>query len=40
MASLEDWARSRGAARMKLLADRSNFSAMVFYDKIGWYSPN
>jgi len=36
MASLEDWARSRGATRMQLLADRSNFSALDFYDKIGW----
>ena len=37
MASLEDCARSRGAAHMKLLAARSNFSALDFYDKIGWY---
>lgn len=37
MASIEDWARSRGATRMQLLADRSNFSALDFYDKIGWY---
>ena len=37
MRSIEDWARSRGATRMQLLADRSNFSALDFYDKIGWY---
>jgi ribosomal protein S18 acetylase RimI-like enzyme len=37
MASLEDLAGSRGATRMGLLADRSNFSALDFYDKIGWH---
>jgi GNAT superfamily N-acetyltransferase len=36
MESIEDWARSRGATRMQLLADRTNFSALDFYDKIGW----
>jgi GNAT superfamily N-acetyltransferase len=36
MASIEDWSRSRGATRMQLLADRSNTSALDFYDKIGW----
>jgi GNAT superfamily N-acetyltransferase len=36
MESIEDWARSRGAARIQLLADRTNFSALDFYDKIGW----
>jgi ribosomal protein S18 acetylase RimI-like enzyme len=36
MACIEDWARSRGATRMQLLADRTNFSALDFYDKIGW----
>ena len=36
MESIEDWARSRGAMRMQLLADRANFSALDFYDKIGW----
>ena len=37
MASIEDWAISHGATRMQLLADRTNFSALDFYDKIGWY---
>lgn len=37
MKSLEDWAHSRGATRMQLLTDRSNFSALDFYDKIGWH---
>jgi ribosomal protein S18 acetylase RimI-like enzyme len=36
MESIEDWSRSRGATRMQLLADRTNFSALDFYDKIGW----
>ena len=36
MEGIEDWARSRGATRMQLLADRTNFSALDFYDKIGW----
>jgi GNAT superfamily N-acetyltransferase len=36
MESIEDWARSRGSTRMQLLADRTNFSALDFYDKIGW----
>jgi GNAT superfamily N-acetyltransferase len=33
---LETWAWSRGAARMQLLADRTNFSALDFYHHIGW----
>ena len=36
MASLEEWARRSGATRMQLLADRTNFSALDFYGKIGW----
>ena len=36
MESIEDWARGRGATSMQLLADRANFSALDFYDKIGW----
>jgi GNAT superfamily N-acetyltransferase len=38
MASIEDWARNRGATRLQLLADRSNFFALNFYEKIGWNS--
>jgi GNAT superfamily N-acetyltransferase len=36
MESIEEWARSRGATRLQLLADRTNFPALDFYDKIGW----
>jgi GNAT superfamily N-acetyltransferase len=36
MASIEDWAHSRGVTRLQLLADRTNFSALDFYNKIGW----
>jgi ribosomal protein S18 acetylase RimI-like enzyme len=36
MAAIEDWSRERGAKRLQLLADRTNFSALDFYDKIGW----
>jgi ribosomal protein S18 acetylase RimI-like enzyme len=36
MAAIEDWSRERGAKRLQLIADRTNFSALDFYDKIGW----
>jgi ribosomal protein S18 acetylase RimI-like enzyme len=36
MAAIESWSRERGACRLQLLADRTNFSALDFYDKIGW----
>ena len=36
MKSAEAWARERGASRLQLLADRTNFPALDFYDKIGW----
>ncbi|MFZ1984792.1 MAG: GNAT family N-acetyltransferase [Desulfatitalea sp.] len=36
MAALEDWALAHGATRLQLLADRTNFSALDFYDRIGW----
>ncbi len=36
MAAIETWAREHGASRLQLLADRTNFSALDFYDKIGW----
>ena len=36
MASLERWALDREVTRMQLLADRTNFSALDFYDRIGW----
>ncbi|MDA8137372.1 MAG: GNAT family N-acetyltransferase [Desulfobacteraceae bacterium] len=34
--ALEAWAWSHGATRLQLLADRTNFSALDFYDHIGW----
>ena len=36
MESIEKWAQSRGVTRLQLLADRTNFSALDFYDKMGW----
>lgn len=36
LAALEDWARSRGAARLQLLADRDNRGALDFYRRLGW----
>lgn len=34
--ALEAWAWTHGATRLQLLADRTNFSALDFYDHIGW----
>jgi GNAT superfamily N-acetyltransferase len=36
MAAIEMWARQRGMTRLQLLADRTNFAALDFYDKMGW----
>jgi GNAT superfamily N-acetyltransferase len=36
MAAIEAWSREHGASRLQLLADRTNFSGLDFYDKIGW----
>jgi GNAT superfamily N-acetyltransferase len=36
VAALEQWASLHGATRLRLLADRTNFSALDFYDRIGW----
>jgi GNAT superfamily N-acetyltransferase len=36
MTAIETWARQRGMTRLQLLADRTNFSALDFYDKMGW----
>ena len=38
MEHIEAWARGRNVTRLQLLADRTNFSALAFYDKIGWQS--
>jgi ribosomal protein S18 acetylase RimI-like enzyme len=37
MDALVHWARARGLTRLQLLADRTNFSALDFYDRMGWY---
>ena len=36
MEALTVWARSCGATRMQLLADKNNPPALVFYDRLGW----
>ena len=36
MADIESWARAQGATRLQLLADRTNFDALDFYDRLGW----
>ena len=35
---IEAWSSGRGATRLQLLADRTNVSALGFYDKRGWES--
>lgn len=37
MAAIEAWAHKHGISRLQLLADRTNFTALDFYDKIGWH---
>lgn len=37
MAHIEAWSREHGASRLQLLADRTNFQALDFYDRIGWH---
>ena len=36
MQAIESWARSHGATRLQLLADRTNIPALDFYKRIGW----
>mgnify|MGYP000629800932 FL=1 len=36
MRALQDWATERGLMRLQLLADRTNFSALDFYNQSGW----
>lgn len=36
MSAMEAWAQKRDITRLQLLADRTNFSALDFYDKMGW----
>ncbi len=37
---LEEWAVSRGLARLQLLADRDNYPALGFYRRQGWHPTN
>jgi ribosomal protein S18 acetylase RimI-like enzyme len=37
MDAIVHWARARGLTRLQLLADRTNFSALDFYDRMGWH---
>lgn len=36
LAAVGDWARSRAATRLQLLADRGNYPALAFYERMGW----
>lgn len=36
MNAVISWAQERGLTRLQLLADRTNFNALDFYDRIGW----
>lgn len=36
MAAIAAWAYKHDMPRLQLLADRTNFSALDFYDKLGW----
>ena len=36
MTALTSWSAERGLMRLQLLADRTNFSALDFYNKGGW----
>jgi GNAT superfamily N-acetyltransferase len=36
MTAIVDWAVDRQLTRLQLLADRTNFDALDFYDRLGW----
>jgi len=36
MTAVADWAGDRRLTRLQLLADRTNFAALDFYDRMGW----
>jgi len=36
MNAVTAWAQERGLTRLQLLADRTNFNALDFYDRMGW----
>jgi len=38
--ALQTWAKEAGGARMQLLADKDNASALAFYEKTGWKMTN
>ena len=40
LTSIEAWARERGLTRLQLLADRTNFRALDFYDRMSWLPTN
>jgi GNAT superfamily N-acetyltransferase len=37
MNRIEAWSREHGALRLQLLADRTNFTALDFYNTLGWH---
>lgn len=37
MDAIAQWANGFGMPRLQLLADRTNFSALDFYDRMGWH---
>jgi GNAT superfamily N-acetyltransferase len=36
MTAVSAWAAERGLTRLQLLAERTNFDALDFYDRMGW----
>lgn len=36
MAKVAEWAKTKGASRLQLLADRNNTPALEFYKHLGW----
>lgn len=38
--NMEEWARSKGAKRCQLLADKDNFNAIEFYKYFNWINTN
>ncbi|MEJ2158151.1 MAG: GNAT family N-acetyltransferase [Desulfobacteraceae bacterium] len=36
MDAIVQWVRAHGGTRLQLLADRTNFSALDFYNRMGW----
>lgn len=40
LGAVQKWAKDHGAARMQLLADKSNQNALEFYGHLGWQETN